>query len=125
MEYYYEKLEVWQKARNVVKLIYQETEKFPNSELFGLSIQMRRAAVSVASNIAEGSCRTSEKDKSRFYEISYGSVVELRVQATLAHDLKYLSDENLNLLIQEFDQIARMLSGLRRRTINRGKSSPQ
>ncbi len=124
MEYYYERLEVWQKARNVVKLIYQETEEFPRTETFGLSNQMRRAAVSVASNIAEGSCRTSNKDKIRFYEISYGSLVELRVQATLAHDLKYISDVKLRNLIEEFDQVARMLSGLRRRTVNRGKKGP-
>lgn len=125
MEYNYEKLEVWQKARNVVKLIYQETEKFPRLEIFGLSNQMRRAAVSIASNIAEGSCRTSEKDKCRFYEISYESLVELRVQTTLANDLKILSDVNLQKLVQEFDQIARMLSGLRRSTLNYRKNGPK
>ncbi|NOU47567.1 MAG: four helix bundle protein, partial [Bacteroidales bacterium] len=72
MKYAFENLEVWQKSRILVKSVYVLTASFPNDEKFGLTSQMRRACVSVSSNIAEGSTRWSQKDQARFYEIAFG-----------------------------------------------------
>lgn len=106
MERSFEKLKVWQKSRMLVKIIYQLTAKFPPSEKFGLADQMKRAAISVASNLAEGTSRISYKEKAHFCEISYGSMMEVSCQLFLAVDLGYLnSDETLEAqsLIDELD----------------------
>ena len=84
-------LVAWQEGHKLVMLIYRETEKFPKSEIFGLSSQMRRCAVSVTSCIAEGFSRSSLKDKNYFFYISLGSVTELQNQLIIARDLKYIA----------------------------------
>jgi len=80
MGYAFEKLEVWQKSRSLVKKIYDVTSRFPIEEKYALTIQLRRASISVSSNIAEGSTRWGKRDKARFYEIAYGSLIEVMNQ---------------------------------------------
>lgn len=87
----YRNLIVWQEAKNLTVLIYRLTEKFPHSEDFGLKSQMRRAGVSVISQIAEGWLRKSKKDKLRFLEIAEGSLLELESQAEVVKELTYWS----------------------------------
>ena len=82
----FEKLIAWQKARELASEIYKTTKLFPKDELFGLTSQMRRCAVSIASNLAEGSGRNSMKDKARFTEIAFGSALELLNQLILSFD---------------------------------------
>lgn len=91
-EYNFEKLEVWQDARSFVSKIYAITKSFPHEEIYGLTSQIKRASVSVVSNIAEGISRYSKKEKSRFIEISYGSLMEVFCQLVIAKDLNYISN---------------------------------
>ena len=109
----FEKLEVWQKAINWAEDVYSVSATFPNEERFGLTSQLQRAAVSIASNIAEGSGRVSDKDFARFIEVSYGSLMEAICQVRLAQRLGYLTEENLDKLQIDAEELARMLSGLR------------
>jgi four helix bundle protein len=90
--YYFEKLEVWNEAREFTKIIYEITSNFPDLEKFGLTSQLRRASVSVCSNIAEGSARTTDKDKAHFTTVSFGSAVEVLNQLIIAKELNYLSE---------------------------------
>ena len=91
--YGFEKLEVWQESRTYTIAIYEISKHFPTSEQFGMVSQLRRAAVSIASNIAEGTSRESNKEKIRFVEIAYGSLLESYCQLQLSCDLGYLSEE--------------------------------
>ncbi|MEP0266161.1 four helix bundle protein [Dokdonia sp.] len=92
----FEKLNVWGKARQLSVAIYQSTKSFPDEEKFGLISQMRRCSISVSSNIAEGSGRHSAKDKARFTEIAYSSLLELLNQLILSQDLDFISKEQLD-----------------------------
>ncbi len=112
--YSFENLEVWQKAREYVKTLYSVTNEFPSDERFGISSQLRRSAISVSSNIAEGSTRWSKKDKARFYEIAYGSLMENLNQLILAYDLKYLPEGDFIEMRVLIDGIAKKLSALYR-----------
>jgi four helix bundle protein len=112
MKYSFENLEVWQMSRELVKEIYQTTSTFPNEEKYGLTSQLRRASVSVSSNIAEGSTRWSKKDQSRFYEIAFGSLIEVLNQMILSTDLGFLPENRLIELRTRIDQIGRMLNAL-------------
>ena len=106
----FEQLEVWQKAHALVLHVYQVTANYPAEEKFGLISQMRRAAVAVPANIAEGFKRRGRLDKARFYNIAQASLEELRYYFILSRDLKFRGDhENL---INETDPIARMLTVL-------------
>ncbi len=91
-EYSFEKLQVWQDARVFVSNIYSLTKLFPIEEKYGLANQIQRASVSVVSNIAEGVSRFSMKEKIRFIEIAYGSLMEVYCQLVIANDLKYMSN---------------------------------
>ena len=93
MKYSFENLEVWQKSRKLVKTIYKTTEKFPKDEKFGLTSQIRRVSISVSSNIAEGSTRWSKKDKARFYEIAFGSLMEILNQLILSICFKKTAEQ--------------------------------
>ena len=116
MEYKYsfEKLEVWNDARNLVKMIYLQTNKFPERERFGLSSQMQRAAVSIVSNITEGVSRSSVKEKIRFVELAYGSLMELYCQLYVSVDLDYLTPSTFTLIKAEIDKIANKANALKR-----------
>jgi len=109
------KLHVWQKAHILVLAVYSETKSFPKEEVFGLTSQMRRCAVSVTSNIAEGFGRRNEKEKVRFYNISEGSVRELQNQLLIARDLKMMPRERFQKYASDTMDIQRMLSGLIRK----------
>lgn len=109
----FEKLEVWQKAIEFAGLIYGITGKFPDAERFGLVSQMRRAAVSIPSNIAEGSARGSRTDFARFLEIATGSLYEVVTQAVLARNQLFVSEADYSGVRERAQELTRMLSGLR------------
>ncbi|MFY9674904.1 MAG: four helix bundle protein [Terriglobales bacterium] len=111
----YKDLAVWQRAMQLVKEIYACTRSFPRDELFGLSSQMRRAAVSVASNIAEGKGRYSQKELLQFLYKSRGSLMELETQILIATDLGYLDELDRRTLMATFLKVAQLLNGLIRR----------
>jgi four helix bundle protein len=112
MIYSFENLEVWKLSRDLVKDIYQATSRYPADERFGISSQLRRASISICSNIAEGSTRWSKKDQSRFYEIAFGSLIEALNQLILSCDLGFLPESQIAMFRKKVDQIARMLNGL-------------
>ena len=94
--YSFEKLDTWQMARALSVNIYKVTREFPDDEKFGIISQMRRAGISISSNIAEGSARFSGQDQARFYEIAYGSLMELLNQLIISVDLEYLTVVSLD-----------------------------
>jgi four helix bundle protein len=108
----YRDLEVWQKSRMLVTQLYQLTKTFPKEENYGLTSQLRRAAVSVPSNIAEGKSRRATKDYMRFLDIAYGSVAEVETQLFIACDLGYTTEKNVSSLLGGYAEIGRMLNGL-------------
>lgn len=110
----YHKLLVWQKARELVIEIYRITDLLPKSELLGLSSQMRRAAISVLLNIVEGDCRKSRKEFLRFLDIADGSLTELEACLEIAIDLKYISENELEIVEQKRREVAIMLSAFMR-----------
>ena len=108
----YKDLIVWQKSIELVSEIYRLTEKFPQSEIYGLTSQMRRAAVSIPSNIAEGYSRKSRNEYSQFIKISFGSGAELETQLILAENLKFTSAEKSAKVKLLLEEIMRMLNRL-------------
>ena len=110
----FEKLDVWREAIQFANLIYQLTSRFPERERFGLTNQMRRAAVSVSSNLAEGSSRISRIDFARFVEIATGSLFEVVSQAKISLDQHFLTQPDYECIISSAEKQCRMLSGLRR-----------
>jgi four helix bundle protein len=120
----FEKLEVWQKAIDFADLIYSETRAFPSDERFGLTNQLRRAAVSISSNIAEGSSRSSKSDFARFVEIATGSVFEVISQAFIAHRQSFLSEDQFRKIYTDAEELSRMLSGLRKSLLSTLNSQP-
>lgn len=109
----FEGLEVYEKARALVSDVYRIQNQFPKEERFGFGDQLRRAAVSITANLAEGSGRQSLKEKIHFIEISYGSLMEVFCELQTACDLGYMTEEQLDNLRPQFTDIAKMLSGLR------------
>lgn len=103
---------VYQKSKELVIFVYKMLKEFPETERFALCGQMRRAVVSIPSNIAEGMGRLSDKDQSHFLNIAYGSLMELYAQADIAHDLKYIDDETFNLLEKQIESISKMLQAM-------------
>lgn len=110
----FEKLEVWQKAIDFADLVYAATKGFPPDERFGLINQMRRVAVSVSSNIAEGSPRISKTDFARFVEIATGSVFEVASQAFVGRRQEFFDENRFRDLYSAAEGQSRMLSGLRK-----------
>lgn len=115
----YEQLEVYKVARHYVKQIYLLSEKFPSKEDFALTSQIRRAAVSITSNIAEGTSRFSIKDKSHFIEIAYGSLMETYSQLQVAMDLGYVAENEVRLIVPEIVELRNRLSALRKSYIEK------
>jgi four helix bundle protein len=109
----FEKLEVWKKSIDFADLIYRVTKKFPIEERFGLTNQMRRAAISLSSNIAEGSSRRSKNDFARFIELATGSASEIASQAFIARRQDFLGEQDFELMYTAAQEIGRTLSGLR------------
>jgi four helix bundle protein len=108
----YRKLAVWEKSHEFTLNVYRATASFPKEELYGLTSQIRRASVSIASNIVEGSGRGGDAELIRFLRIAAGSAHEVEYQLLLAHDLGFLSKELYQQLETESVQIKRMLAGL-------------
>ncbi len=111
----FENLKVYQLARQLVKDVYLLQNSFPKEERYALGDQVRRAAVSITANLAEGSGRQSLKEKIRFIEIAFGSMTEVFCELQTACDLNYIRTEQLDALRPQFTEIAKMLSGLRNR----------
>jgi four helix bundle protein len=109
----FEKLGVWQKAVGFADRVYAVTREFPDAERFGLTSQMRRAAVSISSNVAEGSGRMSDKDFAHFVEVAYGSLMEVVSQSQLALNQEFLKQSARDEIYARAEELARMLSGLR------------
>lgn len=106
----FKELEIWKRSRKFSSSIYNITSTFPETEKFGLVNQLRRASVSIPSNIAEGSSRQSNKDFSRFLEIAIGSAYEIETQLLIAFDLKFLDQESVSILTDELEEIVKMIS---------------
>lgn len=109
----FKKLDIWGKSMDLVTEIYQVTNLFPNNERFGLTSQMQRSAVSIPSNIAEGSAKSSNKDFSRFLEMSIGYSFELETQIILATNLKYIDSENSFAIQNKISEIQKMIIGFK------------
>jgi len=108
----YRELIVWQKAMTFVTEIYRVTQDFPRSELYGLTSQLRRASVSVPSNIAEGQARFSQKEFHHFLSQARGSLAEIETQISIAKGLRYLSTAQTDALLAQADELGRILNGL-------------
>lgn len=108
----YKELKVWQKGRELVKFIYELTKILPKEEIYSLTSQIRRAVISIPSNIAEGAGHFSDKEFSRFLEIAYASSCELDNQIILAFDLEYIDQKSLNDSAVFIEEIQKMLLGL-------------
>ena len=120
----FEKLEVWQEARSLNRAIYGFTREFPKDEMFGLTSQLRRAAVSVAANIAEGSGRNSDRDFAHFLEQAYGSLMETASLLYLARDQHYGSEVNLGAIWDRLELLARRIASLNRSLAVRNSKTP-
>ena len=107
-------LNAWKEGHVLVLMVYKSTENFPKREIFGLINQMRRAIVSVTSNIAEGFSRITSKDKCHFYSIASGSLTELQNQLVVARDLKFLEKSDFDKIAYQTVEVAKLISGLKR-----------
>jgi four helix bundle protein len=108
----FERLEVWNKSRHLTKMIYKTTRDFPDSEKFGIISQLRRAVISVCSNIAEGSSRKSIKDQVHFYNMAFSSLMETLNQLIISNDIEYLDEKSLVESRKEIHTISMMINGL-------------
>ena len=108
----YQELIVWQKAMDLVELIYSSSKSFPRDEIYGLTSQVRRAAVSIPSNIAEGQGRRTTADFLRHLSISYGSLREVETQTLIAERLQYLTTQRTQEILKMAGEVGRLLNGL-------------
>jgi four helix bundle protein len=121
----FKNLIVYQKSKELVNQVYALLEQFPDDERFALCGQMRRAAISVPSNIVEGMARLSTKDQSHFLNIAYGSLMELYAQLDIAHDLGYVSEDDfakIEVNIDEIDKMIVSLTYIRKQTSSNGNN---
>ncbi len=121
--YGFEKLSVWEDARDLTVLIYKVTSTFPKDEKFGLTNQIRRSAISIASNIAEGSGRKSVKDQAHFYHLAYSSNLELLNQLIISKDLLFISGDILIECRRFIEKISNKINNLRKSIL--ASSSPK
>jgi four helix bundle protein len=106
----FKELEIWKQSRSFCSEVYNVTSSFPDNEKFGLTNQLRRAAVSIPSNIAEGASRSSNRDFCRFLEIALGSSYEVETQLMISSDLGFIDDEILNDMILKLNSIIKMIT---------------
>ena len=111
-DFSYRKLNVYQLSKNLVTDVYKLVEKFPKAETYALSDQMRRAVISIPSNIAEGTSKASPKEQFHFIEIAYGSLMEIMCQAEIAFDQHYINQDDLSLIEEKIVSIYKMLSSM-------------
>lgn len=119
--YSFEKLAAWKKARILTLDIYNITKGFPSEEKFGLISQMRRCSISVSSNLAEGSSRTSFKDQAHFTQLSYSSLLELLNQLILALDLEFINENQYKDLRNKIEELSAILNALRKSQLKNHK----
>jgi four helix bundle protein len=112
-QYSFEKLEVWVESKEFVKTIYFTVSKFPESEKFGLISQLRRASISIASNVAEGTSRKSYKEKAHFTTIAFGSAVEVLNQLIISYELNFITENEYLDLRKKIESITNKLNSLR------------
>lgn len=112
-------LNAWKESHRLVLMVYKETKDFPEEEKFALLNQIRRCAVSISSNIAEGFGRNTAKDKIQFYGIARGSLLELESQMLIAHDLGYISEDSFSRFNEQFILVGKLLTGLIKSAANR------
>lgn len=117
-KYSYKNLEAYKESKTLVKQVYTLLKQFPREEQYALCDQLRRAVISVPSNIAEGSGRTSAKDQAHFFEMAFGSLMEVDCQIDIAHDLSYVSSEEHEDVSKQISQVAALLSGMRRKILS-------
>ena len=117
--YSFEKLDVWQESIVLVKTIYALTASFPSAEKFGLSSQLRRASISISSNLAEGTSRITAKDKAHFTTISFSSAMEALNQLIISKDLGFISENDYILARNKIEKITNMLNALRNYQLNK------
>ena len=117
-EYSFGKLEVWELSKEFVKHIYDLRSKFPKSEKYGFINQLRRASLSIPTNLSEGSGRKTGKDKAYFTQISYGSLMECLNLIIIANELKFMTEQDLIKIRKDTDIISKKLSNLRRYQLN-------
>lgn len=117
----YQDLIVWQKAMLLVEMIYTATQSFPKHELYGLTNQIRRAAVSIPSNIAEGQARYSNAEFRHFLSIAQGSKAEVETQIMIANRLNYISKDEMNQALSLLLEISKMLASLRKSLVVSGQ----
>jgi four helix bundle protein len=111
--YSFEKLQLWTEIRILIKLIYQICKLFPKDELLGLTSQIKRAAISVGSNVVEGSARVTNKDKSHFYTIAYSSLMEVLAQIIISKDLNFIENKDYEATRLQIEKCSRMLNALK------------
>ena len=116
-KYSYKTLDAYKEAKALVLQVYSLLKQFPKEEQYALCDQLRRAVISVPSNIAEGSGRTSAKDQAHFFEMAFGSLMEVNCQIDIAHDLGYISKDDVENIEKHVKSISALLSGLRRKII--------
>ena len=124
-DFFYKKVEAYNKAKELTKLVYVLINKFPPCEQYALSDQLRRAAISIPSNIAEGLGRMSIKERLHFLEIAYGSLTELTCQMDIAESLGYITDGELTQIENCSIEVGRIMSGLRKSLVNKLNNKPQ
>jgi four helix bundle protein len=117
-QFSFEKLNVWTDSKELVKLIYTVTKTFPDEEKFGLTSQIRRAAISISSNIAEGTSRTTKKDKAHFTTFAFSSAMEVLNQIIISHELNYISPEDYITIREHIEKISNKLNALRNSQLN-------
>lgn len=116
-KYEYKNLDAYKESKALVILVYALIKKFPREEQYALCDQLRRSVISVPSNIAEGSGRTSAKDQAHFFEMAFGSLMEVNCQIDIAHDLGYITKDDVENVEKHVRPIAALLSGLRRKIL--------
>jgi len=111
-------LYAWQEGHRLVLMLYEVTKEFPKEEMFGLVSQMRRSAVSITSNIAEGFSRNTAKDKYQFYVMAHGSLTELQSQLLIARDVGYMKKEYFAKISNQTIRVSKLIAGLKKIKIN-------
>ncbi|KAB1154232.1 four helix bundle protein [Tenacibaculum aiptasiae] len=114
LKHNFKKLKIWKSSMLLCKIVFKVTDSFPKSELYSLTSQINRSAVSVPSNIAEGSSRSSKKDFKRFLEIALGSLFELQTQIVLSSYKSYINNKELINLEEKIEELQKMISGFKK-----------
>lgn len=117
--YSFEKLHVWTDIRKMITAIYTITGSFPEKEKYSLVVQMRRAAISISSNLAEGTSRTGLRDQAHFYQFAYSSLMELLSQLIVSHDLAFVSKEEYLDIRQQMEIISNKINALRKSALKK------